>query len=416
MRIPKAIFEIICETRGQIFPTKVMNRRSPWTSLLILILFSALSCPGQNSTGFWASTIEEFLSELRLMQGDKNAFTPDTYFAPGGIICVVVEGKTEHCQPFGYSSAIDAQELIDKPADSFDASLGSPVKENSLFRLGSTSKMFVGLALAMCKDKGLVHYDDPISKHIDELLNTDAGNTTLKQLFTHSGGLLPLHKEGLRERDDEVTNATMEEIVTSAKSISPDTSKVGQFSYSNTGVLLLAEAVTRVQDLPYEDFVKSYILEPLGMDHTYFHTREIDTILKTTGYFPNFQPAIDPDLQGYAPVGGMYSTGPDMAKLMGLLQSALSGTEQVDLPIKPEVIKDLTSVFLKEGERAMGVSIDIGYRDGHTMIGHNGRINGYASYFTFSKKAEVGLVFMANGGFPLGRTSAPELLQRLLQN
>lgn len=348
------------------------------------------------------------------MQGDKNAFTPDTYFAPGGIICLVVGGETLHCQPFGYSRANDIQALADKPADSFDPALGSPVKENSLFRLGSTSKMFVGLALAMCEDEGLVDYDEPVSKYIEELSNTETGKTPLKQLFTHSGGLPPLHKEGLRERDDEVTNATMADILDSAKAISPESTKVGQFSYSNVGIILLAEVVSQVQGIPYEAFVKEKILAPLGMNHTYFHTTEIDSSLKTTGYYPHFQPAIDPDLQGYAPVGGMYSTGPDMAKLMGLFQKALSDGDHDDLPIEADIIRNMTSVFLKEGQRAMGVSIDIGYREDQTLIGHNGRINGYASYFTFAKEAGIGLVFMANGGFPLGRTTAPELLGRLL--
>ncbi len=392
-----------------------MIRKLPWITFYSAILFTSLSCSGPEKKEPWLSTTETFLSELGLMQGDKESFTPDTYYAPGGIICVVAEGDAKLYRPFGYANTKSIEDLAGQPASKVDLSLGAPVVENSLFRLGSTSKMFVGLALAMCKDEGLVSYDDPISTYLDELSNTEIEKTTLKQLFTHCGGLPPLHKEGLRERDDEVTNATMADILVSAKAISPNSSKVGQFSYSNVGIILLTEVVSRVQGIPYKRFVKEKILVPLGMTHTYFHLSEIDLSLKTTGYFPNFQPALDPDLQGYAPVGGMYSTGPDMAKLMSLFQKALSGKAQ-HLAIKAEIIEDLTTVFHREGERAMGVSIDIGYHDGYAMIGHNGRINGYASYFTFSKEPEVGLIFMANGGFPLGRTSAPELMRRLNRN
>jgi len=392
-----------------------MIRKLPWIAFYAAVLFTTLSCSGPEQKEPWLSTTETFLSELGLMQGDKESFTPDTYYALGGIVCVVSEGEAKLYRPFGYSSSDRIEDLLDQPASKIDPSLGTPVVENSLFRLGSTSKMFVGLALAMCKDEGLVRYDDPVSNYLDELLSTEIANTTLKQLFTHCGGLPPLHKEGLRERDDEVTNATMADILASAKAISPDSTKVGQFSYSNVGIILLAEVVSRVQRIPYEAFVKNEILAPLGMNHTYFHTSEIDPSLKTTGYFPNLQPAMDPDLQGYAPVGGMYSTGPDMAKLMSLFQKALSGKTQ-NLVIKAEIIEDLTTEYHREGDRAMGVSIDIGYHDEYTMIGHNGRINGYASYFNFAKEPDVGLIFMANGGFPLGRTSAPELLRRLYQN
>lgn len=393
----------------------IRYRTSLWLALILPLLFSAIPGLGAETKSPWITTTEQFLSELKLMQGDRNAFNPDTYFAPGGIICIVVAGKPVHCLPFGYSSASRVQDLAEKPAARHDPAQGPPVTENSLFRLGSTSKLFVGLALAMCKDRGLVQYDDPLSKHVSEFAGTEVGKLTLKQLFTHSGGLPSLHKAGLRETDDEVVKATMTEIISSMVKISPDASKLNQFSYSNVGVVLLAEVVARVQRQPYEAFVEREILAPLGMKQTWFHTSQIDTALKTTGYFPNFSAATDPDLQGYAPVGGMYSTGPDMAKLMSLFQKAFNGKEPLPAPFKPEIIRDLTSVHLKEGQRAMGVSMDIGYNEAHTMIGHNGRISGYASYFIWAREAEVGLVFLANGAFPLGRTSAPELMKRLLR-
>lgn len=396
-------------------PRPHLRRRSSWLALFVPLIFSAALCLGQEGKSPWSTTTEEFLSELKLMKGAMNTFTPDTYFAPGGIICVVVAGEPVHCAPFGYSSANNLKDLVEKPARHYDPAQGTPVQENSLFRLGSTSKLFVGLALALCKDRGLVQYDEPLSKYLSEFADAEVGKITLKQLFTHSGGLPSLHKPGLRERDDEVVKATMPEIISHALKISPDASKVNQFSYSNVGVLLLAEVISRVQSLPYEAFVEREILAPSGMKHTYFHSGQIDRSLKTTGYFPNFSPATDPDLQAYAPVGGMYSTGPDMAKLMSLLQQALNGKEPLPAPFKPGIIRDLTSVYLQEGQRAMGVSVDIGFGEAQTMIGHNGRIDGYASYFTFAKESEVGLVFLANGGFPLGRTSAPELMQRLLR-
>lgn len=132
------------------------------------------------------------------MQGDKNASTPDTYYASGGMICVVTDGELVVSRPFGDVDTSDIESLINQGADQFDPSLGNPVKMDSLFRLGSTSKMFVGLALAICKEDGLVSYDDAASKYIDTLEDTAAGETTLRQLFTHSGGLLPLHRPGLR--------------------------------------------------------------------------------------------------------------------------------------------------------------------------------------------------------------------------
>jgi CubicO group peptidase (beta-lactamase class C family) len=241
-----------------------------WIVLFISTIFSAEFSFGQKSKESWISTTENFLSDLKLMQGDKESFTPDTYFAPGGIICLVIEGDVKYYRPFGYSRAYNIEDLTEKSAAQLDPASGTPVKENSLFRLGSTSKMFVGLSLAICKNRGLVNYDNPISKYLNEFLYTESGDISLKQLFTHSGGLPPLHKPGLRERDPEVINSTMAEIIGSVLELIPDPSKTNQFSYSNVGVLLLAEVVSRVQPQPYETFVQNEILDPLGMNHTYF--------------------------------------------------------------------------------------------------------------------------------------------------
>ncbi len=131
-----------------------MIRKLPWIAFYAAVLFTTLSCSGPEQKEPWLSTTETFLSELGLMQGDKESFTPDTYYALGGIVCVVSEGEAKLYRPFGYSSSDRIEDLLDQPASKIDPSLGTPVVENSLFRLGSTSKMFVGLALAMCKDEG----------------------------------------------------------------------------------------------------------------------------------------------------------------------------------------------------------------------------------------------------------------------
>ena len=93
-----------------------MRKRSLWMALIIPLIISAALCPAQEGRSPWITTTEEFLSELKLMRGAMNAFTPDTYYAPGGIICVVVAGEPVHCLPFGYSSANNIKDLVDKPA------------------------------------------------------------------------------------------------------------------------------------------------------------------------------------------------------------------------------------------------------------------------------------------------------------
>src|SRR5688572_23909772 len=118
-----------------------MREKSLARALILALIFVAAPCLAQEGKSPWITTTEKFLSELKLMQGDRNAFTSDTYFAPGGIISVVVAGKPTLFLPFGYSSANDVKDLAEKPAARFDPAQGTPVNESSLFRLGSTSKL-----------------------------------------------------------------------------------------------------------------------------------------------------------------------------------------------------------------------------------------------------------------------------------
>ena len=92
----------------------------PLPQLVIFIIFnlavSVSTSFGQSTQANLASATDEFLSELKLMQGDKTAFTPETYYAPGGMICVAARGELVVSRPFGYADTSNIESLIDQAA------------------------------------------------------------------------------------------------------------------------------------------------------------------------------------------------------------------------------------------------------------------------------------------------------------
>lgn len=152
---------------------------------------------------------------------------------------------------------------------------GKPVGPDTIFEIGSITKVFTGILLADAVQSGKATLDDPVSKHLpDDLLPEDSPlrTITLKELSTHTSGL-PRLPPGLdREADpqDPYARYSVERLYESLKRISEkEIRNRGKTSYSNFGVGLLGHLLERISGKPYEDLLKEKILDPLGMQSTY---------------------------------------------------------------------------------------------------------------------------------------------------
>ena len=188
--------------------------------------------------------IEAFLDQLFIQQME------DYHFA--GITAVVVkDGQTLFQKGYGYSD-LENQTPVD-PAE-------------TLFRIGSVTKLFTWTAVHQLSEQGKLDLDADINTYLDfQIPDTFSEPITLRHLMSHTGGF--------EEREFELGVRTPEEIKPLgqylAAHIPARVYPPGQVSvYSNYGTDLAGHIIERVTEMSYEDYIEGNLLQPLGMNHT----------------------------------------------------------------------------------------------------------------------------------------------------
>jgi len=151
--------------------------------------------------------------------------------------------------------------VVNRAYGSADLERGIPVTTETAFDIGSTRKQFIAASvLLLVQDKGISLSDD-IRKYVPEL--PDYGHKiTIDHLLTHTSGirdwtgLMPL-------ANGDPTALTLILRQRGLNFVPGD-----EWSYSNSGYVLLTEIVTRVTGIPFSEFVRKRVFEPLGMNLT----------------------------------------------------------------------------------------------------------------------------------------------------
>ncbi len=135
-------------------------------------------------------------------------------------------------------------------------------KEDTVFLLASISKPITATAVMRLADRGSLSLTDPVHKFIPEFTGGDRELVTIRHLLTHTSGLpdmLPNNDE-LRAR-----HAPLNAFVAGACKV-PLLYKPGtQVKYQSMGILLAAEIVQRITELPLREYLRREVFGPLGM-------------------------------------------------------------------------------------------------------------------------------------------------------
>jgi len=146
-----------------------------------------------------------------------------------------------------------------------DIARGTPLDGDTLFYAASISKQFTALAAALLAESGRLDLDADIRRYLPE--SPDYGRpVTSRMLMTHTAGVrdtLDLIRMAGLGRAADVNKDTALRLVLAQQSTNfpPGT----DYTYSNGGYLLLAEVVARASGMPFADYARQAILEPLGM-------------------------------------------------------------------------------------------------------------------------------------------------------
>ena len=144
-----------------------------------------------------------------------------------------------------------------------------PNNIDTKFNLGSMNKMFTATAIAQLVEKGLLSYQDPISKYVDEswLPKEITSKITIHHLLTHTSGLGSYFNETYSKGSRELYR-TVEDFRPLVKEEKPAFEPGKRFRYSNTGMLLLGVVIESVTGQSYFDCIRKNIYEPAGMKNS----------------------------------------------------------------------------------------------------------------------------------------------------
>ena len=143
---------------------------------------------------------------------------------------------------------------------------GAPVMPDTLFRVGSVTKVLTAAAVVTLAQEGKLSLDAPLSKK-DKKLDPKLGQVTLDQLLSQTAGLRDIPGEDGHEHGDESLDRFVDWLVTRDTRVvllPPGTA----FSYSNAGYAVAGSMLTRAVGKPYADAMDEILFKPLGMTRT----------------------------------------------------------------------------------------------------------------------------------------------------
>lgn len=319
---------------------------------------------------------------------------------PGLSIAVVRGSEVIYARGFGFR----------------DLERGLPATPNTIYGIGSVTKSFTALAIMKLVEEGKLSLDDPVSKYVPLDLRIRGEPVRIHHLLTHTTGLPALAYAEAYIRGMLGLNqvwcpiASPDDIITFMRGSEEwAVARPGErFHYLNEGYVLLGLIISKVSGVPYEEYVRRRILEPLGMRRTYFRREEVEQdpdvatpyIIDREGrHVPSRFP------YGITADGGLLSNVMDLSRyLMMYLNRGRLGDvevvsrEYIELMERPHV--KLPFEWLGGDSYGYGLIIHPNFL-GRKLVEHSGSVLVYTAFIGYVPEEKVGVAVLANAsGYP----------------
>ncbi len=270
---------------------------------------------------------------------------------------------------------------------------------NTLFEIGSVTKVFTATILADMVTRGEVRLDDPVAKHLPagtRVPSRDDRQITLLDLATHSSGL-PRLPNNLSPRDiaNPYVDYTAEKLYEFLSTHELRRAVGADFEYSNLGVGLLGHALGLRAGTDFETLVQTRVLGPLGMSHTKIALTPAERVLLASGHNAGGQVVPAWDLASLAGAGALRSSAADMIRFL----SANIGAHTDSSSARPLAA---AMRLTHEPRRNLGPGANIGLgwlspptTGGARIFAHDGGTGGHRSSAGFDPVRRVAVIVLS---------------------
>lgn len=273
---------------------------------------------------------------------------------------------------------------------------GAPAGADSVFEIGSITKVFTATMLSDMALRGELNLTDPIATHLPASVKTPVFQgkpITLGELSSQLSGL-PSTPANLAPANpaNPFADYTVAQMYAQLSGYVPTRASGESYAYSNFGVGLLGHILTLRAGVDFETLVRARITRPLGMDSTGIALNADMTKRLALGYHMPGMQAQNWDMPALAGMGALRSTTADMLKFVGANMGVIPS------PLYPAMRAAHKPQHALEGRP--GESIGLGWhivdRFGSHIVWHNGGTGGYRTYIGFDPDTHRGVVLMSN--------------------
>ena len=282
-----------------------------------------------------------------------------------------------------------------------DAEAKQPATADTLYRVGSISKLFTDTAAMQLEESGKLNLDEPVQKLLTGFAprswDGSSVDITARTLMTHHSGLQrDVAKSFQSRKPPRFTEIT--DHFDSYLAYQP-----GQMlAYSNIGLTVLGSVVERVSGKPFEEQQRLAILDPLGMSHSAFDAAVSPSSDMAKSYRGRDVLAALPLRD--VPAGGLNSSVNDLSRFMEMIfANGQAGGHQV---LKPESVAEMLRAQNSDVKLDFDTRVGLGWflespdkariKGGGWVATHAGAIDGYRSNMIILPEHKLGVVMLSN--------------------
>jgi D-alanyl-D-alanine-carboxypeptidase/D-alanyl-D-alanine-endopeptidase len=270
-----------------------------------------------------------------------------------------------------------------------------PLDGDTLFEIGSITKVFTAFLLADMDRRGEVSITDPVAKYLPAQVIVPERNgrvMTLRDLSGHRSGLPRMPTNFAPQvPGDPYVDYTVEQLYAflSGYQLTRDIGE--RYEYSNLAVALLGQALARRAGMDFETLIRTRIIDPLRLPSTRITlTPEMKARL-AVGHDADLEPVPNWNLATFDSSGGLRSSAND---LLDFLVAFLAQTPPSLAPAMAKMLEHRTPAWGPDADLGLGWVILKLHDD--EIIAHAGGTGGYQSYVAYSTKSRTGVVVLSN--------------------
>jgi CubicO group peptidase (beta-lactamase class C family) len=350
--------------------------------MIIRILFSIAMVAAANLAA--ADGVQTAPDKPLLTHADVDSwldgFVPyaiDTADVAGAVVVVVKDGAVLTERGYGYSD-VAARRPVDP--------------RETLFRPGSTSKLFTWTAVMQLVEQGKIALDRDVNDYLDFKIAPYQGQpVTMRTIMTHTAGFEEALSGLVTEASSVPSLESMAKAWVPKRIFPPGTTP----AYSNYATMLAGYIVQRISGEPFDEYISRHIFEPLGMMHSTF-AEPLPAALAANmskGYALASQPAKPFEVVTFRPAGSASVSGDDMARFM-----IAHLDEEHSVLLKPDTARQMhrTALTVLPPLNRMDLGFYEANLNGQSIIGHGGDTQWFHSYLWLLLDQHVGLFVSIN--------------------